>query len=300
MTRTPEHTAAARELELPAIRAAADDRPVLVIGPPSFSFSTLWRAAFRLAQYRDLLYTLSAHRLQVRYKQSVLGPAWAILQPLSLLLIYTVIFGRLARVESDGIPYTLFAFAALLPWTSFSTAVSSATNSLVSHFNLVTKVYFPREILPLTYVIAAMVDLAAGGVILAGLIAYHQVTLTLQALWVIPIAGLMFTLALAVSLVLSAIQVRFRDIGMGMPLLMQVWMFASPVVYPLSAVPERWRTLYMLNPMAGVIENFRRVLLHGTSPDFQSLGVAAAISLALLIAAFLYFKRVESTVADVL
>jgi lipopolysaccharide transport system permease protein len=210
------------------------------------------------------------------------------------------IFWRLAGVESEGIPYTLFAFAALLPWTCFSTAVSSATNSLVSHFNLVTKVYFPREILPLTYVIAALVDLVAGGVVLAGLIAYHHIPLTMQALWVIPVVGVMFILALAVSLMLSAFQVRFRDIGMGMPLLLQVWMFASPVVYPMSAVPREWRTLYILNPMAGVIENFRRVLLHGAPPHLESLAVGAAISMALLIVAFMYFKRIESTVADVL
>jgi lipopolysaccharide transport system permease protein len=298
MTRTADDAPPTSTVEIP--RKTTDDRPVMVIRPPSFSLAILWQSAARLVHYRDLLYTLSAHRLQVRYKQSVLGPAWAILQPLALLLIYTVIFGRLARVESEGIPYTLFAFAALLPWTCYSTAVSSATNSLVSHFNLVTKVYFPREILPLTYVIASLVDLAAGGLILAGLIAYHHVSLTLQALWVIPLVGVMFVLALAVSLVLSAIQVRFRDIGMGMPLLLQVWMFATPVVYPLSAVPDRWRSLYLLNPMVGVIENFRRVLLHGTPPDLTSLGISAAISAALFIAAFLYFKRIEATVADVL
>lgn len=304
MTRTADPTPPTPTVEMASRQAAAerdpDHRPVLIIRPPSFSVATLWQSAARLAQYWDLLLTLSAHRLQVRYKQSVLGPLWAILQPLALLLIYTVIFGRLAKVESEGIPYTLFAFAALLPWTCFSTAVSSATNSLVSHFNLVTKVYFPREILPLTYVIAALVDLAAGGIILGGLMAYHHVSLTIQVLWVIPVTGVMFVLALAVSLVLSAIQVRFRDIGMGMPLMLQVWMFATPVVYTLTAVPDRWRALYMLNPMVGVIENFRRVLLHGMPPDFTSLGMAAATSAVLFVAAFLYFKRVEATIADVL
>jgi lipopolysaccharide transport system permease protein len=289
-----------RTAEIRAPLAGMDDRAVTIIRPPTFSLATLWQAATRLFQYRDLLYTLSAHRLQVRYKQSVLGPLWAILQPLSLMLIYTVIFWGLARVESDGIPYTLFAFAALLPWTCFATAVSTATNSLVSHFNLVTKVYFPREILPLTYVIAAVADLAAGSVILAALIAYYDVPVTMQALWAIPVVGVMVVLAVAVSLVISAIQVRFRDIGMAMPLLLQVWMFATPVVYPLSAVPQQWRTLYMLNPMVGVIENFRRVLLHGTPPDLESLAVSTVLSFGLLTVAFLYFKRVESTMADVL
>ena len=188
------------------------------------------------------------------------------------MLIYTAhLLGRVAGIESDGIPYTLFAFAALLPWTCFSTAVSTATNSLVSHFNLVTKVYFPREILPLTYIIAAVVDLAAGGLILGGLIAYHDVSLTLHALYVIPLIAVMATFALAVSLILSAVQVRFRDIGIGMPLLLQMWMFATPVVYPLRVVPQEWRGLYMLNPMVGIIENIRRVLLHGAAPDVESL-----------------------------
>ena len=289
-----------RTAEIGSATPGVDDRPVTIIRPPTFSFATLWQAASRLSQYRDLLYTLSAHRLQVRYKQSILGPLWAILQPLALMLIYTIIFWKLARVDSDGIPYALFAFTALLPWTCFSTAVSTATSSLVSHFNLVTKVYFPREILPLTYVIAAVVDLAAGGLVLAVLIAYYGIPVTLQAIWAIPVVGVMVILALAVSLVLSAIQVRFRDIGMGMPLLLQVWMFATPVVYPLSAVPHEWRTLYMLNPMVGVVENFRRVLLQGTSPDLESLAVATAISAGLLVVSFLYFKRVEATMADVL
>jgi len=289
-----------RTAEIRTSSADPDGRAVTIIRPPAFSLATLWQAATRLSQYRDLLYTLSAHRVQVRYKQSVLGPLWAILQPLSLMLIYTLIFWGLARVKTDGIPYTLFAYAALLPWTCFSTAVSTATNSLVSHFNLVTKVYFPREILPLTYVVAAVVDLAAGSVILAGLIAYYGVPMTMQALWAIPVVGVMVVLAFAVSLVLSAIQVRFRDIGMAMPLLLQVWMFATPVVYPLSAVPEHWRTLYMLNPLVGVVENFRRVLLLGRPPDFESLAVSTVISFGLLTVAFLYFKRVESTMADVL
>ena len=300
MTRTADQTPPTHTVEIANRQSDADDRPVTIIRPPSFSVATLWQSAGRLAEYRDLLYTLSAHRLQVRYKQSVLGPLWAILQPLALLLIYAIIFGRLAGVESEGIPYTLFAFAALLPWTCFSTAVSTATNSLVSHFNLVTKVYFPREILPLTYVIAGMVDLAAGGLILAGLLVYQHWSLTLQALWLIPVVGVMFVLALAVSLVLSAIQVRFRDIGMAMPLLLQVWMFATPIVYPLSAVPAQWRSLYMLNPMVGVIDNVRRVLLHGTAPDLTSLGIAAGITIVLLMVALLYFKRIEATVADVL
>jgi lipopolysaccharide transport system permease protein len=271
-----------------------------VLRPPSVSFDTLWQSARRLVNYWDLLHTLTVHRVAVRYKQSALGPLWAVLQPLSLMLIYTVIFSNVARVDTGGIPYPLFAYTALLPWTAFSTAVATATNSLVSHFSLVTKVYFPREILPLTYVIAALFDLLAGGVVLAALMLYFGVVLSANVLYLVPIVAVLGIFALSVSLILCAIQVRYRDIGIAMPLVLQVWMFASPVVYPLSAVPPAWRSIYILNPMVGVVESFRRVLIEGASPDLAPLAVSAALSLLLLPASFLYFKHVEATVADVL
>ena len=270
------------------------------MGPPSFSWASLGQAVLRLGHYSDLLLTLTAHRLRVRYKQSVLGSLWAVVQPLSLMLIYTVIFSRIARVDTGNIPYPLFAFAALLPWTTFSTAVSTATNSLVSHFNLVTKVYFPREILPLTYVFAAIADLVVGGAILGVLLAYFDVSLTWRLLYVVPIVATLAVFALAVSLILCAIQVRYRDIGIGMPLALQLWMFATPVVYPLDAVPTEWRALYMLNPMVGIIESFRRVVIEGASPAGAPFAFSIAAALVLLPVAFLYFKRVEATVADVL
>jgi lipopolysaccharide transport system permease protein len=306
MAAPADHHAAAIESRTPATDAsgahapAPEGRPTTVLRAPSVSFGTLWHAAHRLAQYRDLLHTLSVHRLRVRYKQSALGPFWAVLQPVSLMLIYTVIFSHVARVETGGIPYPLFAYSALLPWTAFATAVATATNSLVSHFNLVTKVYFPREILPLTYVIAAIVDLLTGGLVLAGLMLYFGVPITVHVLFLVPIVVVLATFALATSLVLCAIQVRYRDIGIAMPLVLQVWMFATPVVYPLSAVPPDWRTAYMLNPMVGVIDSFRRVLVEGTAPDPAPLALAALLSAVLLPAAFLYFKHVEATVADVL
>ena len=272
----------------------------MVIRPPSFSPLTLARAVTRLLHHRDLLQTLSVHRLKVRYKQSVLGPSWAIVQPLSLMLIYTVIFSRIMRVSTGGTPYVLFAYSALLPWTFFSTSLSTATNSLVSHFNLVTKVYFPREILPLTYVAAALVDLLVASFVLAGLMAYYQVRLTPYALNVIPTVVVMVAFTTAVSLLLCAIQVRYRDIGVAMPLLLQLWMFATPVVYPLSAVPARWRTAYLFNPMVGIIENFRRAVVEGVSPDLHALTISALVSAILLPIAFIYFKHVESTVADII
>jgi lipopolysaccharide transport system permease protein len=230
----------------------------------------------------------------------VLGVAWAVLQPLSLMLIYTLIFSYIARMPSDGIPYAVFAYAALLPWTYFSTALVNSTNGLVSHADLVTKVYFPREILPLTYVIAALFDFLVASIVFAGLLIYYNVQLTWMALYSFPIILVLTCFATAMALLFSATQVRFRDIGVAMPLLMQLWMFASPVVYPLSAVPAWLRPFYMLNPMAGIIESFRRVMLQGQPPDFWSLGVALVASLVLLSVSYVYFKRVEATIADVI
>lgn len=275
-------------------------RPVKIIRPVSFSPVGLFRELRGLWQYRDLFYTLTVHRIKVRYKQSVLGLAWAILQPLSLMLIYTVIFSVIAKVPSENVPYAVFAYAALLPWTFFSSALTNATTSLVSHSQLVTKVYFAREILPLTYVSAAVFDFAVASSFLIALFFHYRVGLTVYALYAVPIFLLLAALATAFSLFLSAVQVRFRDIGVAMPLLLQVWLFATPVVYPLSAVPLRFRGIYALNPTVGVIENFRRVVLQGVAPDFNSLAISAIAAAILFPLAYLYFKRVEATMADII
>ncbi|HJP91481.1 MAG TPA: ABC transporter permease [Pyrinomonadaceae bacterium] len=275
-------------------------RPIRIIRPVSFSPLDLLRELRGLWHYRDLFYTLTVHRIKVRYKQSILGLAWAILQPLSLMLIYTVIFSVVAKVSSEGVPYAVFAYAALLPWTFFSSSLTNATQGLVSHTQLVTKVYFAREILPLTYVSAALFDFVVASSFLFALFLYYRVSITIYALWAIPILVLLATLATAFSLFFSALQVRFRDVGVAMPLLLQLWMFASPVVYPLSAVPQRLRGAYALNPTVGVIENFRRVVLQGVAPDFYSLGVSALLAAILLPLAYLFFKRVEATMADVI
>lgn len=285
--------------------AAAATRPdglrrVRVLRPPSFSPAGLMYSLTDLWQYRDLLYTLSVHRIKVRYKQSVLGVAWAIVQPLMLMLIYTLIFSVVAKVPTDGTPYAVFAFAGLLPWLCFSTSLTNATNSLVSNSELVTKVYFPREILPLTYVLSSLFDLLVASTMLVGLMLYYRMPLSINFIYVIPVVCILLLFAATASLIFSATQVRFRDIGVAIPLLAQVWMFATPVVYPLSAVPERFRGFYILNPMVGVIENFRRVVLQGMSPDFRLLAISALISFVLFPVAYIYFKRVEATVADVI
>ncbi len=299
----PEIANVTTEHRVPAAWTAASNhevRPARVIAPPSFSLGAIGRAILNLAQYRDLLYTLSVHRLNVRYKQSLLGPVWAILQPLALMLIYTIVFSVIARVDSPGVPYPLFAFAALVPWLCFSSAVQTGTNSLVAHVNLVTKVYFPREILPLTYIIASVVDMLVASVLLGVLMLYYGAAPTANIVYAVPRIAVLATFTLAISLALCAVQVRFRDIGLAMPLVLQLWLFASPIVYPLSMVPAEWRTAYLLNPMAGIVENFRRVVVQGEAPHLESLILAAVVSVVLLPITYAYFKHVESTVADVL
>jgi lipopolysaccharide transport system permease protein len=205
-----------------------------------------------------------------------------------------------AKIPSGGTPYPVTAYTGLLLWTLFSTALTNSTNGLVSHAHLVTKVYFPREILPLTYVIAALFDFMIASLVLAGLMVYYHVSLTTSALYALPIVAVLTCFVTSMSLIFSAVQVRFRDVGVAMPLLLQLWMFATPVVYPLSAVPERFRWFYSLNPMVGVVENFRQVMLGGSAPNFRTLGLSALISLVLLPLAYIYFKHVEATVADVI
>ena len=273
-------------------------RRIRVLRAPSFSPLGILSSLRTLSQYRDLLLTLTVHRIKVRYKQSVLGISWAILQPVSLMLIYTLIFSFIAKVQTDGVPYAIFAYSALLPWTYFATSLGNATNALVGHSELVTKVYFPREILPLSYVIAALCDFLIASTVMVGLMAYYRVSVTINVLYVIPIVIVLTLFISAMVLILSATQVRFRDIGVAVPLLLQLWMFATPVVYPLSAVPARFQSFYVLNPMVGTIENFRRVVLQGVEPDFYTLGLSASVSLILLIASYVYFKHVEATVAD--
>ncbi len=206
-----------------------------------------------------------------------------------MMLVFTAVFARLVHVPSEGVPYALFAYAGLLPWTCFSSAVSNSTNSLVGHAQLVTKVFFPREILPLSYVIAAGVDLAIGAAVLVGLAIYYSVPLTAELWFVVPIVAVLGGYALACGLVLSAVQVRFRDVGVALPIALQLLMFASPVLYPLRVVPAQWRTLYLLNPLAGLIDGFRRSVL-GMPVDGQALLVGAAVTMVALPLAYVAFK----------
>lgn len=270
------------------------------IRPPSFSPFGLLGNIRHLSQYADLIYALSVHRIKIRYKQSTLGIAWALLQPFSLMLIYTFIFSIMAKFPSNGIPYPVFVYSALLPWTSFSSALSNGTVSLVTNSSLITKVYFPREILPLTNLVASVFDFLIASTILVGLMTYYGVPLRITALYALPIFALQTLFAAAVILFFSATNVMFRDIGLALPLFTQLWMFATPVAYPLTQVPARLRPFYVLNPMVGIIENFRRVVLQGLTPDYQLLGVSVVVTLILLPLAYIYFKHVEATAVDVI
>lgn len=278
----------------------AAPRRVKVIRPPSFSWRGLAGDLRALTHYRDLFYTLSLHRIKVRYKQSVLGVSWAIMQPLSLMLVYGLIFAMIVRVPTGSLPYTVFAYAGLLPWLYLSTSLTNATGGLVSHNQLVTKVYFPREIISLTYVVAALFDFLIAATVLGALMLYYRVPLTVNVLYALPIMAVLTIFIAGAALALSAAQVRFRDIGVALPLILQLWMFATPVVYPLSAVPARLQPFFKLNPLGGLIENFRRVVLEGGAPNFRELALAAALSLSLFALAYIYFKHVDATMADII
>jgi lipopolysaccharide transport system permease protein len=290
-----------QEILIPAAKVERPaQRPVKVIRPPSFSPAVLISGLTELIWYRDLLYTLTLHRIRVRYKQSALGLGWALVQPLAMMLVYTIIFSIFARFPSKGVPYSLFVLCGILPWNFFQTALSSSATGLVSHTSLITKVYFPREILPFSYVMAAFFDFLVACVILIVMMAWYHVGLTLQALYIVPILAVEVTFISGISLLFSAFQVRFRDIGIAMPLVLQLWMFCAPVVYSYSDVPKRFRSLYMLDPMAGIVENFRRVVIQGWGADLHLLGVSAVAAIVVLPLGYMYFKHREATMADVI
>jgi lipopolysaccharide transport system permease protein len=249
--------------------------------------------------YRELLYFLTWRDVKVRYKQTLMGVAWVVIQPLATMLIFTFVFNRIARLDSGAIPYPLFAYSGLLLWTFFSGAVSAGTNSLISNTSLVTKVYFPRAFIPAAAVGAGLVDLAVGSVLLAALALYYAVHVT-WALLVLPVfVALGAALALAAAMLASALTVKYRDLRHALPFLLQFWMFASPVIYPSGAVPARWRWLLAANPMAGVLEGFRASLA-GLGFDWPLVAVPFFAAPLLLALAFYVFRRLEDTFADVI
>ena len=283
-----------------AIRPRSLDPSVRIIGPPSFSLNTVVVGLRTLLHYSDLLYTLSLFRLNVRYKQSALGWAWAALQPLALMGIYTFIFAHVTTVKTGGIPYPIFVFSALLPWIFFSSAITNSVQGLIAYPSLLTKMYFPREIIPFSYLAAGIIDFLIASVILAFLIVHYRVALTWNVLYGIPILMILGAFAAAMALLFSAVHVRFRDVGLAMPFVLQVWMFATPVVYSLEAVPQRFKLLFLLDPVAVAIDNFRRTVVYGKPPNLSELVWAAAISTVSLVAAYAYFKSSEAIMADII
>ena len=253
-----------------------------------------------LARYKDLLVTLVEHRVRVRYKQSLLGFGWAVLQPVGMMLIFTVVFGRIARIPTEGIPYGLFAFTGLVLWSFVSTSLSNSTHALVAHAQLITKVYFPREILPLSYVAAALFDLLVAGVVLIGLLAWYHRPIGSNLVLALPVVATAALLVIALALIGSALQVRFRDIGLAVPLVLYFWMFSTPIAYPLSTVPARYRLLFELNPLTGIVENFRQVILFNRVPSFGLLEVPLATVAVGLPLGYALFKRAEATMADLI
>lgn len=253
--------------------------------------------------YRELLYFLTWRDVRVRYKQTALGAGWAVLQPLVTMLIFTVIFGRFAKMPSDGIPYPLFAYSVLMPWTFFANALSASSNSLVVSSGLITKVYFPRLIMPAAAVFAGLVDFAFSFAVLIGLMFWYQVPLTWNLLLLPVLVLMVIALALGVGTWLAALHVRFRDVRYLVPFLIQFWMFAAPIIYPASLVPDRFRTLYSLNPMVGIIEGFRVSLLSGINHarfDWTALLLAVAVTAAVSVFAVYDFRRMEKGFADVI
>jgi lipopolysaccharide transport system permease protein len=278
--------------EMPQPAAA----PVTTIRPPK-GWAPLDLREFVGAH--ELLYFLVLRNLKLRYKQTVLGAAWAVLQPLLTMAVFSVVFGRLARLGSDGLPYPVFALAALVPWTYFANALTQAGNSLVDQHQLLTKVYFPRLLLPLAAVLAGLVDLAISFVMLLVVLAWYGITPSARLLAAPGFALLAAAAALAPGIWLAALNVRYRDVRHVIPFLVQIWLFATPVAYSSTLVPERWRTLYGLNPMAGVVDGFRWMV--APAAHAPSAGLAAAVAaVALVLAAGLYFfRRMERSFADV-
>jgi lipopolysaccharide transport system permease protein len=252
-----------------------------------------------LWEYRELLYFLIWRDIKVRYKQTVLGAAWAIIQPFFTMVVFSLFFGRLAKIPSDGLPYPIFSFAALVPWTFFANGLSMASNSLVSSANLITKVYFPRLIIPLATVLSGIIDFLLAFIMLLGMMFYFDIIPTVNVFWLPFLLLLALVTSLGVSLWLSAMNVQFRDVRYTIPFLTQFWLFATPIAYPSSLLSEPWRTLYGVNPMVGVVEGFRWALLGTNTAPGEIIIVSSIAALVLLISGAYYFRRVEKTFADV-
>lgn len=258
----------------------------------SLKLSELW-------DYRELLYFLVWRDIKVRYRQTLLGASWAVIQPFMTMVVFSVFFGGLAKIPSDGIPYPIFAFAALVPWTAFANGLNQSSNSLVGNAHLITKVYFPRLIVPLASVFSSIVDFLVAFVVLIGLMLFYGIVPTLNVLWLPLFLLLALVTALGVGLWLSALNVEYRDVRYLLGFVTQIWLFATPIAYPSSMLPEPWRTVYGLNPMAGVVEGFRWALLGTNSAPGPIIAVSTTVAALILVSGAFYFRRMEKTFADI-
>ena len=278
------------------IPPAAPLSPVMRIVPPSrwwvIPFAELW-------DFRELIYFFVWRDIKIRYKQTAVGSAWAILQPFLMMLVFSLFFGKLANIGSDGLPYPIFYYSALLPWMYFAAALQNSTNTIVENQRLITKVYFPRLALPLSSVLSGLVDFAVSFLMFVVLMIYYGIRPTVSMLWFPAFLSLAILVALGVGLWLSALNAIYRDVRYVLPFLVQFWLFASPVVYPSSRVPAEWRWLYGLNPMAGVIEGFRWSLTGRGNPPGHLLIVSSVVAAFILLSGIAYFQKMETTMADV-
>ncbi len=277
--------------------SSAEHTPSVIRIEPSKGWVSLQLR--ELWAYRELLYFLIWRDVKVRYKQTVLGAAWAIIQPAFSMVVFTLIFGNLAKLDSQGVPYAIFSFVALVPWTFFANALGQGSNSLVGSANLIKKVYFPRLAVPIATVLSALVDFSLAFVVLIGLLLWFKIKLTASLVFLPLFLLLALITALGVSLWLSALNVQFRDIRYVVPFTISLWQFASPVIYASTIIPDRWRTLYSLNPMVGVIDGFRWALLGTAPPPLISTLVSAGMAFLVLLSGSMYFRRMEKTFADV-
>lgn len=276
---------------------AVDQTPTTVITPSAgwvpLNLCGLW-------EQRELLYFLVWRDIKVRYKQTTLGVAWAVLQPFLTMVVFSLFFGKLARVPSDGLPYPIFSFAALVPWTFFSYGLTQSANSVVMDEQLVRKVYFPRMVIPAAAVLSGVVDFALASAVLLGMMLYYGIALTLHTLWVVPLLLLALVTSLGVGLWLAALNVQYRDVRYTVPFLTQLWLFATPIAYPSSLLPEPWRTVHGINPMAGVVEGFRWALLRTDTAPGPMIAVSALVAVLVLVGGMFYFRRMEDTFADII
>jgi lipopolysaccharide transport system permease protein len=253
-----------------------------------------------LIRHRDLLWTWIVREIQVRYKQSLLGAGWAILQPLSLMVVFTAVFSFLARIPTGDIPYPVFSYTGVLPWTFFATAVTFGVSSLTNNSSLVTKTYFPREILPLGAIGASFLDYLIASSIFVALLIFYHVQLTTMVLWLPVVLLPQILLTMGITFLGAALTVFYRDVRFIVPLVLQVWFFATPVIYPVTLVPQSLRPIYMLNPMAGFVQSYRRILLEGLPPVGGNLALSAAVALAVFLIGYRVFKQLEDSFADVI